>query len=53
MRGLGDLARGDLFEGVEALAVGVEGVHEMHGEGMLVRDAGGGFEFANLLVEVG
>lgn len=31
MRRLGDLAVGDLFEGVEAVAAGVEGVHQMHG----------------------
>lgn len=30
MRRLGDLAVGDLLEGVEAVAAGVEGVHEMH-----------------------
>lgn len=31
VRRLGDLAVGDLFEGVEAGAAGVEGVHQMHG----------------------
>lgn len=30
MRRLGDLAVGDLLEGVEAVAAGVEGVHQMH-----------------------
>lgn len=30
VRRLGDLAVGDLLEGVEAVAAGVEGVHEMH-----------------------
>jgi hypothetical protein len=28
--GLGDLALGDLLEGVQAVALSVEGVHEMH-----------------------
>lgn len=31
VRRLGDLAVGDLLQGVEAVAVGVEGVHQMHG----------------------
>lgn len=30
VRRLGDLAVGDLLEGVQAVAAGVEGVHEMH-----------------------
>ena len=30
---LGDLSVGDLLQGVDAGAVGVEGVHEMHGGG--------------------
>lgn len=36
MCGFGDLALGDLLEGVLALAVGVEGVHEMHFEELRV-----------------
>ena len=35
MGGLGDLAVVDLLEGVEALAGGRHGVHEMHGGGSL------------------
>lgn len=35
VRRLGDLAVGDLLEGVEAVAAGVEGVHQMH-DGRLV-----------------
>jgi hypothetical protein len=34
--GLGDLAVVDLLEGVEALAGGRHGVHEMHGGGSLI-----------------
>ncbi len=30
MCGFGDFALGDLFESVDALAGGVEGIHEMH-----------------------
>ena len=30
MRRLGELAVGDLLEGVQAVAVGIESVHEMH-----------------------
>ena len=30
MRGFGDLAGLDFLEGVDALAVGVEGVHQVH-----------------------
>jgi hypothetical protein len=33
--GLGDLAVVDLLEGVEALARGRQGVHQMHGSGSL------------------
>ena len=36
MGGLGDLAVVDLLEGVEALAGGGQGVHQMHGGGSLV-----------------
>lgn len=37
VRRLGDLAVGDLLEGVEAVAAGVEGVHQMHGGRLDVR----------------
>lgn len=30
MRGFGDLSVGNLLQGVEAIAIGVERVHEMH-----------------------
>ena len=36
MGGLGDLAVVDLLEGVEALAGGRQGVHQMHGGGGIV-----------------
>jgi hypothetical protein len=36
--GLGDLAVVDLLEGVEALAGGRHGVHQMHGGGILFGD---------------
>ena len=36
--GLGDLAVVDLLEGVEALAGGRHGVHQMHGGGSLIGD---------------
>jgi hypothetical protein len=35
--GLGDLAVGDLLEGVEAVAAGVEGVHQMHSGRLVLR----------------
>lgn len=44
MRRLGDLAVGDLFEGVEAGAAGVEGVHQMHGGRVGSERFDGGFE---------
>ncbi len=37
MRGLGDFAGLDFFKGIEALAGGGEGVHEMHALRKLVR----------------
>lgn len=36
MGGLGDLAVVDLLEGIEALAGGRHGVHQMHGGGSLI-----------------
>lgn len=33
--GLGDLSLGDLLEGVQAIALGVESVHKMHFGGLM------------------
>jgi hypothetical protein len=45
VRRLGDLAVGNLLEGVKPVAVGVEGVHEMH--------FGGCYELAVVLLFAG
>jgi hypothetical protein len=45
VRRLGDLAVGNLLEGVKTVAVGVEGVHEMH--------FGGCYELAVVLLFAG